>query len=301
MTKNKPKHLILIIFFRFFSFFIYLLPLNIGLKIGKYLGRSFFYILGRQRKIALANLYFAFGRTKSLKEKHVTARGVFENLGKSFVEVISLSKFNKNNIDKYVTCKNLEIVGRLIREGKGGIVLSAHLGNWELLAHYFAIKGFSVNVIARRLRMELFEKFLQRVRARNGVKVLYRDASAKDVIGLIKKNEFVGIMPDQDMESVSGVFVDFFGRPSYTPNGPAVLNRLTGAPIVPCFITRKGFGHEVLIEEPIEMTLSQDKDRDILKNTQRYTKIIENYVRNFPAQWVWFHERWKTKSEKVNA
>jgi len=294
MARNKPKHFILIVFFKFLSFFIYLLPLRLGLKIGRYLGKFFFYILKKQRNTALANLDIAFGRTRSLKEKAIIVRGLFENLGKNFVEVISLSKFSRRNIDRYITCRNLEVIQRLIRQGKGGIILSAHLGNWELLAHYFAIKGYSVNVIARRIRMELLEKFLHRIRSRHGVNVLYRDASTKDVIALLKRNEFVGVMPDQDMESVSGVFVDFFGRPAYTPNGPAILNRLTGTPIIPCFIIRKGFGHEILIEEPIEISASQDRDRNILKNTQRYTKVIENYIKNFPTQWVWFHERWKT-------
>ncbi len=300
MTKKKSKHIIIIIFFKFLSFFIYLLPLKIGLRLGKYLGRFFFFILRRQRCVALANLDVAFGRTRSLKEKTLIVREVFENLGKNFVEVVSLSKFNKKNIDRYIKCENLEIIKRLIREAKGGIVLSAHLGNWELLAHYFAIKGYSVNVIARRIRIELFEKFLHRIRSRNGVKVLYREASAKDVIELLKKNEFVGIMPDQDVESVSGVFVDFFGKPAYTPNGPAILNRLTNSPIIPCFIVRKNFGHEIMVERPIEITVSQDRDRDILKNTQRYTKTIENQIKRFPTQWVWFHERWKTKDKKVN-
>ncbi len=298
MAKNKLKHLVIIIFFKFLNFFIYLLPLRIGLKVGKYLGRLFFYFLKRERNIALKNLDIAFGRTKPLKDKLTIIRELFENLGKNFVEVVSLSKFNKNNIDGYVKCKNLDIIKRFIQQGKGGIALSAHLGNWELLAHYFAIKGFSVNVIARRLRMELFERFLHRIRRRNKVNILHRDASIKDVIALLKNSEFVGIMPDQDMESVSGVFVDFFGKSAYTPNGPAILNRLTKTPLVPCFIVRKTFGHEILIEEPIEMALTQDRDKDILENTQKYTKVIEKYIKEFPGQWVWFHERWKTQAKK---
>ncbi len=295
MAKRKPRRVVIFALFRILSFFIFILPLNLGIRIGQGLGRLAFYSLKKAQRLALNNLDIAFGDSKSTEEKRVLARQVFENLGRSFVEVVSLVKFNKGNIDRYIKCRGLEIIVRLIKEGKGGIVLSAHFGNWELMAHYFAIKGYRVNVIARRVRMEPFERFLTKVRQRHGVNILYRDASASDVIALLKKNEFVGVMSDQDMDRVSGVFVDFFGRKAYTPNGPAILNFLTKAPIIPCVMVRREFGHEILIERPIELSATGDRDRDILENTQRCTEAIESYIRRFPSQWVWFHNRWKTQ------
>lgn len=295
MAKRKPRRVVIFALFRILSFFIFILPLNLGIRIGQGLGRLAFYSLKKAQRLALNNLDIAFGDSKSTKEKRILARQVFENLGRSFVEVVSLVKFNKRNIDRYIKCSGLEIIDRLIKEGKGGIVLSAHFGNWELMAHYFAIKGYRVNVIARRVRIEQFERFLTKVRQRHGVNILYRDVSASDVIALLKKNEFVGVMPDQDMDSVSGVFVDFFGRKAYTPNGPAILNFLTKAPIIPCVMVRREFGHEILIERPIELSATGDRDRDILENTQRCAEAIESYIRRFPSQWVWFHDRWKTQ------
>jgi len=295
MAKKKPRRIVIYALFRVLSFFIFILPIKFGLRIGGCLGRSCFCVLKKTRKRALDNLDIAFAGSKSMEEKELIARGVFENLGKSFVEVISLAKFNRSNIDRYIACKGIETVEELIRQGKGGIVLSGHFGNWELMAHYFAIKGYKVNVVARRVRMEQVERFLARVRKRHGVNILYRDSSAKEVLLVLKRNEFIGMMPDQDMDSVSGVFVDFFGRKAHTPNGLAILNFLTKTPIIPCFMVRKGFGHEILIEKPIELGATGDREKDILENTQRYTKVIENYVRRFPAQWVWFHERWKTR------
>jgi Kdo2-lipid IVA lauroyltransferase/acyltransferase len=295
MAKDKPRRVALYLLVRVVCFFIYLLPLRVGLKIGQYIGLLAFRVLKKTRETALRNLDIAFGDRKSLKEKKLTVQKIFENLGKNFVEVISLPKFNKYNIDKYVICNNMKIAESVVRDGKGAIVLSAHLGNWELLAHYFAIKGFSVNVIARRVRMEYFERFLSGLRKRNKVNVLYRDASAKEVVTLLKKNEIVGIMPDQDIDSVSGVFVNFFGKPAYTPTGPAVLNLLTGSPVVPCFIVRKGRGHEIMLENPLELDTDGDRLRNIKVNTEKCAKIIEKYIRDFPDQWVWFHERWKTR------
>ena len=295
MAKKKPHRIVIYALFRVLSFFVFILPIKFGLRIGGCLGWSCFCVLKKARKRALDNLDIAFASSKSVEEKGLIARGVFENLGKSFVEVISLAKFNKGNINRYIACKGIEAVEGLIRQGKGGIVLSGHFGNWELMAHYFAIKGYKVNVVARRVRMEQVERFLARVRKRHGVNILYRDSSAKEVLTVLRRNEFIGMMPDQDMRSVSGVFVDFFGRKAYTPNGPAVLNFLTKVPIIPCFMVRKGFGHEILIGNPIELAATGDREKDILENTQRYTKVIESYVRRFPAQWVWFHERWRTR------
>jgi len=295
MAKTKPRHLVIFLLFRAIGFLIYLLPLGLGLRIGEHLGRLAFCALKKEREKALSHLDIAFGDTRTVEEKNIIARQVFENLGKNLVEVVSLAKFNRGNIDKYIGCKGLETIECLIEQGKGGIILSAHFGNWELMAHYFAIKGYKVNVIARRVRMEQFENFLKRVRKRHGVNVLYRDASAKDVTTLLNKNEFVGVMPDQDMDSISGVFVDFFGRKAYTPNGPAILNFLTKTPIIPCFMVRKAFGHEILIGRPVELSSTGDRHKDILENTRRYTKVTEDYIRRFPSQWVWFHERWKTQ------
>ena len=295
MAQKKSSRVVIYALFRIAGFVIFILPIRFGLLLGQYLGKIGFYALKKTRNQALGNLDIAFGGSKSAEEKRFIARQVFENLGKNFVEVVSLSKFNKDNIDGYIACRGIETIERIIRQGKGGIVLSGHFGNWELMAHYFAIKGYKVNVIARRVRMERFEDFLAKARKRNGVNVLHRDASAKDVIALLKKNEFVGIMPDQDMDGISGVFVDFFGRKAYTPNGPAVLNLLTKADIIPCFMVRKGFGHEIIISEPLELSATGDRDKDVLENTQRYTRVIEDHVRRFPAQWVWFHKRWKTR------
>ena len=295
MAKKRQRRIIIFIFFKFLTFLIYLLPLWICLKIGQFLGGTVFYILKKEQKIALNNLDIAFGSSKSLKEKIIIVKQIFENMGRNFIEIMSLYKFNSSNIDNYVRCPDIGIIEHFIKNGHGGIVLSAHLGNWELMAHYFAIKGFKVNVIARRVRMERFEGILNSIRRRNRVNVLYRDAPAKEIISIIKKKEFIGIMPDQDIDSVTGVFVDFFGRLAWTPNGPAVLGLLTRVPIIPCFIVRQNFGHEILIGKEVQQCWTGNKDEDILETTQRYTRVIEHYIRRFPSQWVWFHERWKTK------
>jgi len=299
MAKNKPRRVIIIMLFRLVSLIVLVIPARIGLMIGRVLGRLSYYILGKERRKALGNLDIAFEDSKSSIEKREIVKKVFENLGKSFIEVLSIPKFNRESFKRYIYCKNIDMLKGFLQDGKAVIILSAHFGNWEFLAHYLSISGLPMNVIARRVRMGGLEAFLIRIRKRSGVNILYRDASAKEIVDLLRNRKFVGIMPDQDMDSVSGVFVDFFGKSAWTPSGAAVLNLLTGAYIVPCFIVRKAFGHEVVIGNPIEMARTDDKRKDILENTRRYTKVIENCIRRYPEQWVWFHDRWKTK-ESLN-
>lgn len=295
MAKNKPRRVVIFLLFRLMSFVILAVPIRIGLILGQAFGNLCFYSLRKERKKALRNLDIAFGNSKSAIEKRKIVKKVFENLGKSSIEILSIPKFSEESFKKYIYCKNIDTLKGFLQEGKAVIILSGHFGNWEFLAHYLSINGLPMNVIARRVRMEGLEAFLTRIRKHNCVNVLYRDASAKEIVDLLRDGKFVGIMPDQDMDSISGVFVDFFGKSAWTPSGPAVLNLLTGAYIVPCFIVRKAFGHEVIIEKPMELVKTDNKRRDILENTSRYTKVIEDYIRKFPEHWVWFHDRWKTK------
>ncbi|MFA5388648.1 MAG: lysophospholipid acyltransferase family protein [Candidatus Omnitrophota bacterium] len=295
MAKNKPRRVVIFLLFRLMSFIVLMLPSRIGLRLGQAFGVLGFYILKKERRKALENLDIAFGSSKSPAEKRNIVKKVFENLGKNLIEIAAISKFNKTNIDTYVSCRDIGVLRRFVEEKKGCIILSGHFGNWELLAHYLSMKGMPLSVIARRVRMEGFEAFLSGIRKKNNVNVIYRDASAREIITLLKNKEFIGIMPDQDMDSVSGVFVDFFGKKAWTPSGAAVLSVLTGAPIIPCFMVRRPHGHEFFIERPVELVNTGDRKKDITENTGRYTAVIEDYIRKYPDHWVWFHDRWKTK------
>lgn len=294
MARNKPRRVIISILFRLLSFILLMMPLRMALRLGVCTGRLCFYLLKEQRIKAFQNLDIAFGSSKSRSEKAKLVKKVFENLGKNFIEIIFLVKLDKPGINNYISCNNYSLLKDLAERSKPVILLSAHLGNWELLAHYLSLNGISLNVVARRVRMETIERFLIRIRKKNMIRVLYRDSSAMTIVHLLKNNKNVAVMPDQDMDSVSGVFVDFFGKKAYTPNGPSALHFLTGADIIPCFIVRKKFGHEVIIDKPMELVSTGIRDRDVIENTQRYTSVIESYIRRFPEEWVWFHDRWKT-------
>ena len=127
------------------------------------------------------------------------------------------------------------------------------------------------------------------------VNVIYRDESPRKILKVLKENRIVGIVADQDVESVEGVFVDFFGHPAYTPAGPAALARASGASLIPVLIMRENGKHSLVVEKPIELADTGDKEKDLVENTRRWSSVIESYIRKYPEQWVWLHRRWKTK------
>lgn len=275
-----------------------LIPYSLALDTGKFFGHLCYILLGRYRRLTKQHLRFAFGDSKSEKDISKIARSVFTNLGMGFAEILSLPK-TRNRLDSIIDVKGMDNMDRVLEEGKGGIVISSHFGNWELLSAYFAYKGYPVNVVARPVYYEKYNEWLLFLRRSMGVNVIFRTSSPKRLLGLLKKNELVGILPDQDIDSIEGVFVDFFGKKAYTPIAPVKLALTAGAPIIPIFIVRNKKRHTVFVEEPIRIENGQDKEQAVLFYTQRWSELIESYIRRYPEQWVWMHRRWKTQPREV--
>ena len=119
--------------------------------------------------------------------------------------------------------------------------------------------------------------------------------SPKKILKILRRNEMLGILADQDMDSVDGVFVDFFGQPAYTPKAPVAIALASKAPLVPCFMIREEKGHRLIIEDPVELEEKGSREETIAFNTEKWSKIIESCIKRYPEQWVWMHRRWKTK------
>jgi KDO2-lipid IV(A) lauroyltransferase len=277
------------------SFISLLFPIKINRFIGRRMGECAFFLVSAQRRKTVDNLRIAFGSEKSAREIRNIARGVFRNLGENLFEMLNSSKFTSRNIDRYVRIKGLDIVEKALSQKRGFIVLSAHFGNWELLAGYFGLKKYPVNVLARPLRYEKYDKWVNDLRKGMGVNVIMRDESARTILRFLKDGQSIAILADQDISSLDGVFVDFFGRQAFTPSAPVILALATAVPIIPMFIVREKDGHTIYVEEPIELDITGNKDTDIKVNTQKWSKVIESYIRKYPSQWVWVHERWKTE------
>ncbi len=283
---------------RFAIFFFYLLPSNVGLFIAGKIGLLAYFILKEYRDITLRNLRGALGKERTEKELGRIARRVFENLSKNAFELVRSPRINTKNIDRIVEFENGEILDAAFAKGKGVIIITAHFGNWELMAATLRIKGYPGVTVGRRIYFDKYDRYLNRLRRSKDVNVIYRDESPRKILKVLKGNRIVGIVADQDVDSVEGVFVDFFGMSAYTPAGPAALAKVSGAALIPVFIVRKNGRHTLVIEKPIELDDTGDKDKDVVSNTQKWSSVVESYIRRYPEQWVWMHRRWKTKEKK---
>ena len=293
--KFKLRRYYLYYLARFAAFFFTVIPMKIGLSIASVLGALAFYALPRYRNLTIDNLKSAFGGEKSEAELEDIAKRVFQNLGKNAVELVNLPKFNKPVMDQLVGFRNRERLDAAYAKGKGIIVLTAHFGSWELMAAALRENNCPGVTIGRRIYFKKYDDFLNQLRKSRDVEVIYRDESPRKMLKTLKQNWIVGIVADQDVDSVDGVFVNFFGRQAYTPSGPVVLARASGAVLLPVFIIREGSGHTIAIDEPVELRDTGDKESDLIYNTQKWSNVVESYVRKYPDQWVWMHRRWKTK------
>jgi KDO2-lipid IV(A) lauroyltransferase len=295
--KFKLRRYFLYYLGRVVAFIFYVIPLEIGLSIASALGRSVFYILPRYRNLTIENLRFAFGNEKSEDELKGIAKRVFQNLGKNAVELVNLPKFNKPVMDRFVGFRNRERLDEAYKKGNGVIVLTAHFGSWELMAAALRENNCPGVTIGRRIYFKKYDDFLNKLRRSRDVEVIYRDESPRKMLKTLRKNWIVGIVADQDVDSVDGVFVNFFGRQAYTPIGPVALAKASGAVLLPVFIIREGNRHTIAIEEPVELIDTGNKEADIINNTQKWSNVVESYIRKYPDQWVWMHRRWKTKKQ----
>lgn len=279
------------------AFLIYLLPIKFSLFLADRLGAVAYLMLGRYRRLTIDNLRSAFGDEKTGKEIESIAARVFSNLARNAVELINFPKLNKGNIGRYVTTEGIEIIDAAFKLGRGVIIITAHIGNWEVMSATLRILDYPGVAVGRRIYFDKYDKYLNKLRKLHDVNIIYRDESPKKILKVLKSNAIVGIVADQDVDSVEGVFVDFFGKQAYTPAGPAALARVSGAKLIPVIMLRDGARHRLVVEKPIELVDTGDKEKDLVENTRRWSSIIESYIRRYPDQWVWMHRRWKTKKD----
>jgi len=293
--KFKLRRYFLYYLGRAVAFIFTMIPIKVGLSIASVLGTLAFYALPRYRNLTITNLKSAFGNEKSDDELKNIAERVFQNLAKNTVELVNLPRFNKPVMDRFVGFRNRERLDAAYAKGKGVIVLTAHFGSWELMAAALRENNCPGVTIGRRIYFKKYDDFLNKLRRSRDVEVIYRDESPRKMLKTLKKNWIVGIVADQDVDSVDGVFVNFFGRQAYTPSGPVALARASGAVLLPVFIIREGDGHILAIDEPVELRDTGDKEADLIYNTQKWSNVVESYIRKYPEQWVWMHRRWKTQ------
>lgn len=195
--------------------------------------------------------------------------------------------------------EGIEHIQNAIEGGRGGILATGHLGNWEFLNAYLASVGVPITVAVRELDDSRVDQLITTLRTRFGSEVILRGTSAgRELIRALGKGRGVGLLIDQDIPSIPGVFVPFFGHPAWTPSGAAVLAIRARCPLMPGFIHRKPDGtHKIKIYPPIEVPTEGSLAEKVEKMTAAATAAAEWQVRAWPEQWVWMHRRWRTRPD----
>jgi KDO2-lipid IV(A) lauroyltransferase len=255
----------------------------------------FYHLVSKSRLIVLHNLQRSFPE-KNSKEIIKIAKGVYRHFAIVTAEFFDMPYITKENIHKWVEIEGLEYADAALARGKGALSIVAHFGNWELLTIAIPMLIRPMYIVYRPLDNLVINNMVEYVRTMQGNALIPKGGSGKKVIELLKENQIIGILSDQNVARYEGVFVDFFGRSACTGVGLAVMAMRSGSPVVPVFMARQKSGKYKLIIKPlIEAVCTDDYEADLQVNTQRFTKIIENIVREYPEQWLWFHQRWKTK------
>lgn len=270
-------------------------PLHIGRKLGAALGNVFFLCDSKHRNIALDNLAAAFRPEKTLRQTRVLARKIFQNLGQIVFEIAWSLRLKKKDFEKYFLINGLSYLRSAFDKGKGVLILTAHIGNWELLTIVAAMTGYPKSIVVRPLDFGPLEKFFAGLRTRFGGRLIPKKNSLRMVLRSLEQDEMVGLLMDQNVDWYDGVFVDFFGRLACTNKGLALLALKTGAPVVPLFVVRENSYFRAEFGREVPLIQTGDKTRDVEANTQQYTKIIESFICRYPDQWLWVHQRWKTR------
>ncbi len=296
-TTKRIKRELTYYLVRIILFAIQLIPRDIALVWAGYLGKLAYHLLGKYRNITINNLTCAYKDEKSIDEIKEMARQVFINMGRNAVDVARYDRINKNNIDQYIRIHNREKFDEAMRRGKGVIAVTAHYGNWEMLAAFFALKNYSAFIVGAPLYFHKFTELVERKRAEKGLNIITRGkGSIRPILRALRSGGILALLSDQDSSKIESVFVDFFGIPARAPIGPVVLASRTGAALmlVYIYLDNKGI-HHIVIEDELELIKTDNKQEDIQINTTRYTLILEKIIRRNPTQWAWIHERWKTK------
>jgi len=271
------------------------LPYRIALRVGDALGLLIFFFWRSRRAIALDNLQGAVdrGAISLSSSPRSVIRQNFKNLGKSILEVIKIYYGFGNSIFRTVELKGEEHFRRAHEKGKGVICITGHCGNWELLAVYVSMNITRLKIVARRQNNAYINTLMERIREKYGNSVIYKEGALKKIISALKRNETVGILMDQSAIRSEGLVIHFLGKNAYAMKTPAIIARKTGTPILPAFIRRTDNGHVIEVGEEVPLDTSEDSDTAVLHNTINFSRPIEEFIRQFPEDWLWIHRRWK--------
>ena len=253
-------------------------------------------VVGRLRRVGLRNLELAFPEMP-VAERECVLRLEYRNLGWLLAEFCQMSSYSPAFASRFIRYEGLEHYLAARDRGKGVLVLTGHLGAWELSSFYHSLAGYPMGMVIRRLDNPLVDQMVNRIRCLHGNRVLHKDDFARGLLAAMRAGETVGILMDTNMTPPQGLFVPFFGVLACAASGLARVALKTGAAVLPGFLLWEESERQYVLHFYPEIALadSGDAEADAAENTARFTAVLEQAVRQYPSQWLWMHRRWKTR------
>lgn len=267
-----------------------IIPYRIGVRAGGCLGFTAYYLLARGRKRAIENLSSVF-TDKDDRWIRRTARDNYVHLGKAMLEFMLM---RSSLLDKMFILRGFENLQKAHEQGRGVIFVTGHIGSWEVMGVALSA-AFPLSGVAAPIEPKAVNDLILRLRFGLGGTVILRGraGAARELIRIFKENRVLAILIDQDTD-VEGAYVDFMGRPAWTPIAAAQMAIRFNAPVVFGYTHREDDNrHTITVEGPIDLVRTGDDEKDIIANTAVFTKKLENAIMKHPEQWVWMHRRWR--------
>jgi KDO2-lipid IV(A) lauroyltransferase len=273
-----------------------LLPRSLARAVGAGIGWLLWRTLGRLRRVGAENLRRSFPE-KTEAEREAILRGVYRSLGWQIGEFCKMRGYTAEVASGFIRYDGLEHYLAARAKGRGVLVLTGHLGAWELSSYYHSLVGYPMSLVIRRLDNPLVDEFVNAIRCKHGNRVIHKDDFARGLLTAMHQGETVGILMDTNMTPPQGVFVPFFGVEACTATALARIAMKSGAAVLPGFLLWEASERRYVLRfgEELALVKTGDAAADVVANTALFTATIEQYVRRYPEQWLWVHRRWKTR------
>lgn len=277
-----------------FATFIASVPHKRIASMGRVLGMLMYGIDVRHRRIVRRNLKFVYPEWSTERVKRKSKR-VFQNLGITILEICQMTCFSSDDIIDKVKIRGEEHLLNAMQNNKGAILITAHLGNWEIVPLFWPLYFKTpLTVVARQIQNKIINRWIHGLRTRFGSWIIYKDVALPEMTRTLRQGKIIGILIDQGTKSSLGVKIRFFNKFVTATPGVALLAMRCKSPVLPGFCTRNADGtFTITIEPPLVLQRTGDLSEDLKTNTQLMTDAIEKAVRKYPEQWFWVHKRWR--------
>ena len=255
-----------------------------------------YHAFGRLRRVGERNLELALPLLPR-QERQAKLRGVYRHLGWQLVEFCRMPRYTASNTRHWIRTEGLEHYLAAKARGRGVLVLTGHLGAWELSSFYHSLMGYPMGLVIRRLDNRMLDCFVNGIRCMHGNHVLHKDDFARGLLTAMRAGGTVGILMDTNMTPPSGEFARFFGIAACTASGLARVALKTGAAVLPGFMLWEAAERKYVLHFGPELQVARNEDScaDALALTQQCNDVLESWIRRYPDQWLWIHRRWKTR------